>query len=550
MQDSTSHIDASPGDTPPPTDLAERLLRRHGEPLGVIDVRQPQQSYARTAGWVAQRFALLEHWQTRYGSDGDTLAANTGLMLTTPRPPAGAPNATLSSPAQVMRAATQSMVSQPSAAATAPSAAAPPQFRVRRHTAAPMASPQMIASAADTPSSPDRRQLPTNRAGVVDPERPAAFPGQADGPLQREETLPPRAVAAPLSSANPATHIVPQAPQGAMPLPQGGPPLHYGRLALGDVRPEGESASGTTGPAMTWPDAAVSSAAIVPTPLVGRAALEPDSVREAASGVEHVSQGEGSVSPTVVADRLPSGNLVGPTSTSVPQAVTPMVIARSPLRQLQRRVGAVSPAPSRPQEATEPVVAGVAEQRSLPANGAEALRDPGSGPVARGSQTEQDTPLAAATPPAAMPLVQRQAADSGALPAAIASGVTERREPVATEVPATTSEVLRPTMVWRQTAAGASPGSGLGQGTSQTAWSPLPLAVSPLSRGERQLARQPQAGESPTSPGTENNLPPAPMPAYASPPAHAIDVGRLTRQVSRLLAHQLMIERERRGRGR
>jgi hypothetical protein len=56
----------------PSFNLAERLLRRAAEPAGVIDVRQPQRIYERSAGWVARRFALLDHWRTRYGDQPAT----------------------------------------------------------------------------------------------------------------------------------------------------------------------------------------------------------------------------------------------------------------------------------------------------------------------------------------------------------------------------------------------------------------------------------------------------------------------------------------------
>jgi len=48
------------------TGLGERLLRRHHEPIGVVDVNHPERIYDRTAGWIAQRFALLDHWKSRY----------------------------------------------------------------------------------------------------------------------------------------------------------------------------------------------------------------------------------------------------------------------------------------------------------------------------------------------------------------------------------------------------------------------------------------------------------------------------------------------------
>ena len=87
MPDTDRQMDADTGEAVLSTALGERLLRRRSEPLGVIDVRQPQQHYARTAGWVAQRFALLEHWKTRYGSDEDAAAAHASLVFAVPGQP-------------------------------------------------------------------------------------------------------------------------------------------------------------------------------------------------------------------------------------------------------------------------------------------------------------------------------------------------------------------------------------------------------------------------------------------------------------------------------
>lgn len=67
MNESSTQPGTAESERPQHSALAERLLRRHAEPVGVIDVRQPQQLHARTAGWVARRFGLLEHWRTRYG---------------------------------------------------------------------------------------------------------------------------------------------------------------------------------------------------------------------------------------------------------------------------------------------------------------------------------------------------------------------------------------------------------------------------------------------------------------------------------------------------
>lgn len=67
MNESSTQPGTAESERPQHSALAERLLRRHAEPVGVIDVRQPQELHARTAGWVARRFGLLEHWRTRYG---------------------------------------------------------------------------------------------------------------------------------------------------------------------------------------------------------------------------------------------------------------------------------------------------------------------------------------------------------------------------------------------------------------------------------------------------------------------------------------------------
>ena len=87
MNDSSTESGAVESERPPHLALAERLLRRHAEPLGVIDVRRPQQLHERTAGWVARRFALLDHWRTRYGGDEQAPFANGEMVFTAPAQP-------------------------------------------------------------------------------------------------------------------------------------------------------------------------------------------------------------------------------------------------------------------------------------------------------------------------------------------------------------------------------------------------------------------------------------------------------------------------------
>src|SRR5947208_3464006 len=134
MKDAAMQMDAGAGEATLPTALTERLLRRHTESLGLIDVRQPQQHYARTAGWVAQRFVLLDHWRTRYGNYEDAASANAGLVFATPGQPIAEPSRVHASPTQLARMVTPADAPQPSAEA---SSSPPEQFRIRRWGAAP-----------------------------------------------------------------------------------------------------------------------------------------------------------------------------------------------------------------------------------------------------------------------------------------------------------------------------------------------------------------------------------------------------------------------------
>src|SRR4051812_49116237 len=113
----------------PSTELAERLLRRRDQPLGLIDMRHPQQQYTRTAGWAVRRFALLDHWKTRYGGDEGASAHGTNLVFAAQRQPLTEADHLPSSPAQLARLARQSVAFEPGAAAATPPTE---QFRVRR----------------------------------------------------------------------------------------------------------------------------------------------------------------------------------------------------------------------------------------------------------------------------------------------------------------------------------------------------------------------------------------------------------------------------------
>ena len=65
MQESSEQTRA--GGSTVPTELAERLMRRATEPLGVIDMRPAEKLHARGSEWIAQRFSLLQQISARHG---------------------------------------------------------------------------------------------------------------------------------------------------------------------------------------------------------------------------------------------------------------------------------------------------------------------------------------------------------------------------------------------------------------------------------------------------------------------------------------------------
>jgi hypothetical protein len=150
MKDSALQIGSGVGDAAPSSELTERILRRSAESLGVIDVRRPQQQYARTAGWVAQRFALLDHWRSRYLSAEDAPAHGASFVFAAQSQAPAGPGQALSSPIQLARMARQSVPSQPGANGTT----SPPElFRVRRRGVSPQTEASVDAQPISAPSA-------------------------------------------------------------------------------------------------------------------------------------------------------------------------------------------------------------------------------------------------------------------------------------------------------------------------------------------------------------------------------------------------------------
>lgn len=80
MEDRRNNTDE---DTRAP-EVAERLARRHSEPPGLVDVSAPRRQYARTAGWVAQKFSLVNRVRDRYGVAAAPTAAQPSFVMRAP----------------------------------------------------------------------------------------------------------------------------------------------------------------------------------------------------------------------------------------------------------------------------------------------------------------------------------------------------------------------------------------------------------------------------------------------------------------------------------
>jgi hypothetical protein len=483
MENSEVKTGAETGEAAPSMELAERLLQRRTEPVGVIDVRQGQRHYARTAGWVAQRFAMLDHWKTRYGVD-EGAAANDSLIFTSP-PRTGAEVApTASNSIQLARAVKESGAFQPSVT-PAVSAAPPGQYRIRRRSMASASLPQ------DTASPEPRLVSATQTEGDKSPpgaSESGPTPGVSDTPggVARVET------------------------------------------ERGVIR----AAEFPT----TMPLAA-------PNMILSRKAVEaaPETPGGSVAAVEHQIQRKATLSPPAITT---TGDLARKTEVSRPHSVTPSATAAAPVQAPARSSGIDATPAELP-----------LRLRRKPA---EAAKEPLAVPA---TQTIAQTPLSnSSMQPLVQPLLESQSFSGGG-----ASGsVTEQTRPAgigdthttgasATSLPLIQRQPVggapQPVMIWRRSVERSSLSAGTPGVAPAVARSAFPLAIG-ASRGSAQKVARQAATDEATSPTSAESAQPA-QAAKAAPAAapNEINVARLAEQVSRLLARQLAVERERRGRG-
>ncbi|MGA7932536.1 MAG: hypothetical protein WCA35_03060, partial [Kovacikia sp.] len=127
MPDESSEITANTDEVVQASSLLQRLDRRRTQPIGLADVRQFQPSSSRLPMAIAQRFALLDQLQTRYGvQERGAATTSTELSLSTPSQKAGGERThSFTSQAPISRSAV-------STTSSAGQSSSPQMFRVSR----------------------------------------------------------------------------------------------------------------------------------------------------------------------------------------------------------------------------------------------------------------------------------------------------------------------------------------------------------------------------------------------------------------------------------
>ncbi len=524
------------GETVPSIEPVERLLRRRSEPLGVIDVRRPQQLYARTAGWVAKRFALLDHWKTHYSNDEGESAASGSFVIAAQGRSMTESQPLPSSPTKLARMATQSMASEPAGAASPLPTA---QYRVRRRGVAPQ-------TGASVDASPHSAFWTEGDATTVRSSSSTA--SAATSHIDRSELR-----AAELPTV--AHHAAPTS--SALILPE--------RLA-GGVAAESET-SGTA----SAPQTPAGNLALTQPHLDGFKSVMPAATAAVpAQTPVHVSRVDSSAAALPFRlQRTPDE--AGPTrgqdlaAAAASRSTAQLPLSESPAipsRRLSDNVSGTSfrrkPESRNPHVCWIPAFAGMTTEGDVPAlgqpprpslSGSEDTTNRITNSLAeRMGRAGMEASLGKAESPTSIPLVQRQQASRTSSPEAVLGKVGGPPMAVSAEIRTTATTTPHSTMVWRRTAEAPSSGGAFAVMKTGSERRALPLALNATVGEDSRVARQAITTDSAATTSTDSIalMPSTPTPTM--PDTEGLDVTRLAAQVGRLLARQLTVERERRGR--
>ncbi len=553
--------------------LAGRLAQRGSKPLGVIDVRQPQQLYTRAAGWFGQRLPLLNQLLTRYHDGGEQrTGAGNFVYRAIPSFPPETPTAfalensffpaagiTRPIPIQSVTAAGNDR-SLPaaavlSAAAVSSPSAAPPQLTpstiARRAALRPSPGSHLgrvgIAHlAAATPTMPvagaqDGRQWPAgaSRPAVAVTGTDTGSPGAATAIVAQFADLTLSAAERGESSATPAVTLR---------VRRQAPPLADAVSA-----PTGKPLTETTAAEHTSPAARIPNQPVAPSPLPSGEAMEsrlavsgarPAATLPLATGVQTplpirprsmARQPAGNSVATVFRDRaiatrpLPGDNLL-PAAAPSP--------TRSPVRDAapagDRPIAGAGRLPElRPTTVgLEPVIARKAIGAVSSVSGArvDATATAGALDPTRAGLPDR-MPFARRTSALQLPESITGTADKPALPVIPEKQMFSAADPV-------------PGLVWRKNIA-ASTTAGAGNPGMIDAARAVAVAAYPADGG--MVSTVPPIMRAESTNLSADNQPGASSPASMPARATALDWEPLLAQLSRRLLRQLTIERERRG---
>ena len=498
---SSTETNTEVGTSVPSPELTERLLRRHSQPLGMIDVQRPQQQYARTAGWVAQRFALLDRWQVRYGHDDSASVAGANMVFASPSQP----------PTEL------------------------PQQPVNSRQLARTVSPSSLLHTDTTNATASLEPLRVTRPGRPLPI--TSHSGQQTG--VKVETM--RRMPAPslLSAQNPSP-LGPKIQPSVMSRPEAAlTPASSEQLR---VRRRGvTSRTPTPVDSQLSPSATHAATTTSETGTDHRADLPLEGLRNADGGSNAVD--ESTASPSA-----PRHDLPWSTSTALPSPATTLTPVLMRGRQgetysatrtlrLQRKEKDASADGVGTQYV--PVDALPSANR-LPPRAAEArlMASPPVPELPMSHRATRDAEDVVAVPP----LVQRRVVDG----TRVAKEAHERvavAPAIAAAVHKISPSAPEPSLVWRQKTKETA--------SDQTVHEekiPLPLASSVVRQEAVRLTRQMTTSDVATPQAPDNQRSEVTQPlSSATPVAQEIDIERLADQVSEVIGRRLEIERERRG---
>jgi hypothetical protein len=509
-----SAADRSAADTPaadtsvahgaaPSSAPGERLLRRRTAPVGLIDVRQPQQLVARTSGWVAERFGWLDAWKTKYVGTED-------------RPTSDTPSQALPLGMTGLREARMPDAQASIAAALA--SRAPAGFgadsgpRAGRGT-----NPGAIAPPLATP------QFRVKRAGT-----PAVAPAGAGNPLVIARK-PAAAPARPVSSVAPA--MAPASTPSMSSTEGAGDRSASGRVdgsAASDAR--GDRTSRAAGPGRAVELSSDDGPSAESRPLLRRVARGGAPATVTRRATPETQANVGTLDRATAAAR-PAGDANAGANTGGSSLSTVTTIARAmatgsrtpaalPLQSRGTDVDAARTSDSSPSAATRVSAASESGPRSTPVVSARSL------------------PLASSTS------IQR--ASIPATTDSRAAGSPEARVPVAAETRADRTAAAASPMVFRQAVSGsgaAGQASSFDANRGSSAGMPV-IGAAP--HGSTTIARQDSSSGTAAASADANAGFAAAASAGTTP---GLNIARVADEVARLLGRRVTIERERRGRG-